>query len=292
MRILLLGKNGQLGWEFQRTLLSLGEVLAWDWQDVDLEDSEILRGAVRQAAPQVIVNAAAYTAVDRAESEPEKARAINASAPAVLAEEAQRLEAGIIHFSTEYVFNGEKQGNYIETDEPGPLNVYAMSKLEGEKEVASRGGAYWIFRTSWVFSERRDNFVNKVLQWSRSQSKLRVVNDQWGSPTWSRALAEITTQVLAMGRSDPVEWVRQTAGLYHVAGDGGASRYEFAQEILRLDPQRDQQVVQEIVEARSSDFPAGARRPLNGVLDCSKFKLAFGVSLPPWRRSLELMFER
>jgi len=164
--------------------------------------------------------------------------------------------------------------------------------LEGEKQVSSVGEAYWILRTSWVYSDRRDSFVNKVLEWSRSQKQMRVVSDQMGCPTWSRMLAEITTQALAIGLKDPVGWIGETAGVYHLAGDGGTSRYQFAHEILRLDPLREQQVVTELIEAQTSDFPTPARRPLNAVLDCSKFKSVFGMSLPPWREALELMLKR
>ena len=292
MRILLIGKNGQLGWEFQRTLACLGDVTALDWPEVDLAVPERLRAAVQKIQPEVIVNAAAYTAVDRAESEPEKARAINGTAPGVLAEEARRLKAALIHFSTDYVFDGTGTGMYKESDEPTPLNLYGLSKLEGEKEVLGQGGAAWILRTSWVYSDRRDSFVNKVLQWSRSQAQMKVVVDQTGCPTWSRMLAEITTLALAKGGKDVCGWVGETRGLYHLAGDGGASRFQFAQEILRLDPERKRQVVTELVEAKTSDFPTPARRPLNAILDCSKFKNVFGMSLPPWQEALELMLKR
>jgi dTDP-4-dehydrorhamnose reductase len=290
--ILLIGKNGQLGWELHRTLACLGEVTTVDWPEVDLAKSEAVREAVRKVKPQVIVNAAAYTAVDRAEGEPEKARAINATAPGVLAEEACKLGAAFVHFSTDYVFDGQKSGVYSEEDEPNPLNVYGLTKLEGEKEVAGKGGAVWILRTSWVYSDRRDSFVNKVLEWSRSQKQMRVVSDQMGCPTWSRMLAEVTTQALAMGLKDPPGWIKETAGVYHLAGDGGTSRYQFAQEILKLDPQRGQQVVTELIPAQTREFPTPAMRPLNAILDCSKFKEVFGISLPPWQEALELMLRR
>ncbi len=190
------------------------------------------------------------------------------------------------------MFDGTSAGTYSETAEPNPLNIYGQSKLEGEKEVLNKGGAAWIFRTSWVYSDRRDSFVNKVLQWSRAQAQMRVVSDQMGCPTWSRMLAEITTQALAMGRKDPVGWIEETKVLYHLAGDGGASRYQFAQEILKHDPQPEQQVVKELFEARTSDFPTPAQRPLNAILNCSKFKSVFGMSLPPWQQALEMMLKR
>jgi dTDP-4-dehydrorhamnose reductase len=209
-----------------------------------------------------------------------------------LAEEARELGAGLIHFSTDYVFDGQKSGTYNEGDEPNPLNVYGLTKLEGEREAMSGGGAVWILRTSWVYSDRRDSFVNKVLEWSRSQKQMRVVSDQMGCPTWSRMLAEITTLALAMGLKDPVGWIGEKAGMYHLAGDGGTSRYQFAQEILKLDPQRSQQVVTDLVQAQTSEFPTPARRPLNAIMDCSKFKAVFGISLPPWQEALGLMLRR
>jgi dTDP-4-dehydrorhamnose reductase len=289
MRILLFGKNGQLGWELQRTLACLGEVTTFDFPQLDFSQLDSVRSVVHQAHPQVIVNAAAYTAVDRAESEPELARAVNAAAPTILAEEAISLKAALIHVSTDYVFDGSKPGAYQEGDEPNPLNVYGQTKLEGEKAVLASGAAAWIFRTSWVYSDRRDSFVSKVLGWSRSQARMKVVADQTGSPTWSRMLAEVTAQLIAMGKADPFGYVQETTGLYHLAGDGGCSRFEFAQEILRLDPDRHQQVVKELVPAYTAEFPTPARRPLNAILDCSKFKRTFGISLPPWPKALQLM---
>ena len=292
MRILLFGKNGQLGWELQRTLACLGEVTTFDFPQLDFSQPDELRSVVRQARPQVIVNAAAYTAVDRAESEPEKARTVNTAAPVLLVEEAQSLNAALIHYSTDYVFDGTKPGTYAETDDPNPLNQYGLTKLEGEKGILAAGSAAWIFRTSWVYSNRRDSFVTKVLGWSRSQAQMKVVADQTGCPTWSRMLAEITAQVLAMGRSDPYGWVEQTSGLYHLAGDGGCSRFEFAREILRLDPDSSQQVVNELLPAKSADFPTPACRPLNAILDCNKFKTTFEISLPAWRDALQLMLSQ
>jgi dTDP-4-dehydrorhamnose reductase len=291
MRILLLGKNGQLGWEFQRTLACLGSVTALDWPEIDLADLDSLRSTIRQVNPQVIINAAAYTAVDRAESEPDKARAVNALAPQVMAEETVRLKAALIHYSTDYVFDGNQTGAYTESDEPHPLSQYGSSKLEGERAILSLDGAAWVFRTSWVYSDRRDSFVSKVLAWSRSQKTMKVVSDQIGGPTWSRMLAELSTLVLTLGNADPYSWVHQTRGLYHLAGDGSASRFEFAQAILRLDPDAKHQLVTELLPANTADFPAPAPRPLNARMDCSKFKATFGLGFPPWQTSLALMLK-
>ena len=291
MRILLLGKNGQLGWEFQRTLAPLGELIALDWPEVDFTKPDTLRALVRSTQPQVIINAAAYTAVDRAETEIEICRAINAEAPAVLADEARQQRAAFIHFSTDYVFDGKKGTAYLEEDAPAPLNTYGKTKLEGEQKVQQLGESYWIFRTSWVYSLRRDSFVSKVLEWSRKNKTLKIVSDQVGGPTWCRMLAEISTLALAQGHQDPFEWVKQSSGLYHLAGSGYASRLEWAQEILKLDPQPNQQLVEEILPAHTSEFPTPAVRPLYTPMNCTRFERTFHLSLPPWKTALKLMME-
>ena len=182
MRILLIGNTGQLGWELERTLAPLGEVNACDYPQIDLSASSSLRRFIREYAPDVLVNAAAYTAVDKAESDPDAAQAINAVAPGVLAEEARQSKAAFIHFSTDYVFDGQKGSPYLETDQPKPLNVYGHSKLAGEQAVQQSGDAYLILRTSWVYSLRRDSFVNKVLSWARKQTSLKLVSDQVSNP--------------------------------------------------------------------------------------------------------------
>lgn len=291
MRILLLGKNGQLGWELQRTLATLGEVISLDYPQIDLSQESQVRQAVRQAKPQVIVNATAYTAVDLAETEVELARAVNARAPGILAEEAIACSAAMIHYSTDYVFDGRKGNPYVESDEPNPLSVYGRSKLEGERAVEQVGGANLILRTSWVYSLRRDSFVTKVLQWSRQQPILRVVDDQVGNPTWARILAEVTAQLLAVGGSDVVHWLAGRSGLYHLAGDGYASRLEWAQAIVQADPHPEEQVVREILPACTVDFPTPAQRPLFSALNCDKFNLTFRLRLPPWGEALQMAME-
>ena len=291
MRILLLGKFGQLGWELQRTLAPLGEITALDYPEIDLTHPESIRQAVRDARPQVIVNATAYTAVDQAESESEIAMAINAKAPGVIAEEAARLGAGLIHYSTDYVFDGIKGTTYAETDAPNPLGVYGQSKWIGEHAVEGAGGAAVILRTSWVYSLRRDSFVTKVLQWARQQPTLHLVTDQVGNPTWARMLAEITAQMLAKGGEDVAAWLAERRGVYHLAGDGCASRMEWAQAILRFDPHKEEQVAQELQPALTADFPTPARRPLYSALDCEKFSRTFGLRLPHWEDALRLAME-
>jgi dTDP-4-dehydrorhamnose reductase len=291
MRILLLGKYGQLGWELHRTLAPLGEVIALEYPEIDLSQEADAPRVVRQVRPQVIVNASAYTAVDRAESESGLAYAINARTPGILAEEARDLGAALIHYSTDYVFDGGKGSPYEEGDVPNPLGVYGRSKLEGERAVEQVGGVYLILRTSWVYSLRRDSFVTKVLQWSRKQSSLRVVDDQVSNPTWARMLAEVTAQLLVKGREDLLTWLGERGGLYHLAGDGFASRLAWAQAILRCDPHKDEQVTREVLPASTLDFPTPAQRPLFSALDCQKFARTFGLLLPPWEEALQLAMQ-
>jgi dTDP-4-dehydrorhamnose reductase len=269
-KILLIGKNGQVGWELQRTCCTLGEVVALDYPEIDLANVSGIRSLIADVKPSILINAAAYTNVDKAESEPEVARAVNAIAPGVMAEEAKKLGAVFIHYSTDFVFDGAKGSPYVETDTPNPLNVYGASKLEGEQLVQAAGGAYLIFRTSWVYSMRQGGFVTKVLQWARQQEILRIVDDQIGSPTWARMLAEATSQVIAQGRGDPFGYIGEKAGLYHLAGGGSCSRYEWARAILELDPKKEEQIVKHLLPAKSSEFPTPAKRPMNTGLDCGK----------------------
>ena len=236
MKILLFGKHGQLGWELHRSLQGLGQVLAYDYPEIDFTVPSSLRRFVEDYRPQIVINAAAYTDVDKAESEAERARLINAEAPAFLAEICRDLGAAFIHYSTDYVFDGQKGTPYTEDDAPHPLNVYGQTKLEGEQAILQAGGTNLIFRTAWVYSMRRDSFVTKVLRWAHSQDEMRIVEDQVSNPTWARALAEITAQLLAKAGPDPLPWLSERRGLYHLAGRGFTSRLEWAKAILRNDP--------------------------------------------------------
>ncbi len=291
MRLLLLGKLGQLGWELRRALAPLGEVIALDVPEIDLTRPEGFLPAARAALPQVIINATAYTAVDRAESETELARLINGEAPGLLAELAKDIGAAMIHYSTDYVFDGAKGSPYLESDAPNPLGVYGASKLAGEQAIEQVGGATLTLRTSWVYSLRRDSFVTKVLQWARQQRTLRVVTDQVANPTWARQLAEVTALLLAQASPDPAGWLRERCGLYHLAGDGYASRLEWAQAVIQLDPRREEQVVETLIPALTADFPTPARRPLFSALACGRFTTVFGLRLPPWQDALRLAME-
>jgi dTDP-4-dehydrorhamnose reductase len=288
MKILLLGRFGQLGWELERTLAPLGELIAFDYPDIDLRKPESIRGLIRENHPEVIVNATAYTAVDRAEEESDIAMAINGGAVATLAEEAFNLGSGLVHFSTDYVFDGGKGEAYVETDLPAPLNVYGQSKLAGEEAIKNMGGDYLILRTSWVYSLRRDCFVTKVLDWARKHQDLRIVDDQVSNPTWCRMLAEMTSHLLSKGSKDIIAWLREFRGLYHLAGDGEASRFEWAEAILRYDPREDEQITTMIQPASTSEFPTLARRPLHSALSCDLFSETFGLRLPPWEQALQL----
>ena len=286
--LLLLGKYGQLGWELHRCLAPLGEIVAVDYPEINLLELDELGALIREERPEVIVNATAYTAVDQAEIEPEVALAINSLAPGRLAELAKENNSALIHYSTDYVFDGSKGSPYFESDIPNPLGVYGSSKLGGEQAIVDVDPAYFIFRTSWVYSLRRDSFVTKVLSWSRAQSDLRIVDDQISNPTWCRSLAEATGLILARAGKKPAGWINERRGLYHLAGDGHASRLDWAKLILDLDPQHEQQIVASIEAAKTSEYPTPAERPLFSALNCDKFADTFSMRLPKWQDALEL----
>ncbi|MFC1608100.1 dTDP-4-dehydrorhamnose reductase, partial [Candidatus Latescibacterota bacterium] len=288
MSILLLGKNGQLGWELHRCLSVVGDVTALDFPDIDLTDVDQLRDTVRSVSPRLIVNAAAYTAVDRAESEPDIAMAINAHAPAIIAEEAVSLDAALIHFSTDYVFDGAQESIYTEDDTPNPLNVYGHSKLSGETAVIQSGCGALVFRTSLVYSMRCDCFVTSVLKWARERETLRIVTDQTSNPTWCRMLAGAVTRLVGDGWSELPSWVMDRRGVYHLAGDGFASRYDLAREIIANVPDEEELRGVSIERALTSEFPAQAERPLFSALDCTLFEKTFGFRLPIWKDALVL----
>jgi dTDP-4-dehydrorhamnose reductase len=287
-RILLLGNTGQLGWELHRSLAPLGDVFAWDQPQLDLTRPEAVREIIRSHRPDLVVNATAYTAVDKAESEPELARSINADAPGVMAEEAYRIGAALIHYSTDFVFNGQTDRPYTEADDPDPLSVYGATKLQGEEAVRAVGGAYVILRTSWVYSLRRRSFTTQVMEWARNRRVVRVASDQVGSPTWCRMLAETTAHLVARLGGAPRDSLGERAGVYHLAGSGAASRYEWAKLVLALDPRPEEHVVQEVQPASESEFPAPARRPRYSALDCERFRSTFGLQLPDWKEALRL----
>lgn len=300
MKILLLGKGGQVGWELQRSLASLGQLVALDWDSTDFcgdfSQPEALAEAVRRIAPQVIVNAAAHTAVDRAESEPDRAHLINATAPGVLAREAQALGAWLVHYSTDYVFDGSGSRPWREGDEPAPLNVYGRTKLDGERAIASGCDRHLIFRTSWVYAARGSNFAKTMLRLAGEREQLQVIDDQIGAPTGADLLADVTALALrqVMGRHDRPGALDQThwAGLYHLAAAGQTSWHGYACHVIdqarRCKPEGNWRV-RDIQPVASSAFPTAARRPHNSRLDTAKLQEAFGLSLPPWQHGVDRM---
>jgi len=291
MRILLIGKVGQVSWELLRTLAPLGEVVSFDFPEIDLADIAQTRALVQQTRPQVVVNAAAYTNVDRAEGEANIAQAVNGIAPGILAEEARKVDAVFIHYSTDFVFDGQKGTPYIETDLPNPINIYGRTKLEGEQVVEATGGAYLILRTSWVYSMRQGGFVTKVLSWAEKNETLHIVSDQVGSPTWARMLAEVTAQVIAKGGVDIYPWLLDRRGIYHCAGSGAASRLDWAKAILSNAPGSYSFNTKEILSAKSADFPTPAIRPAYSALDCQHFTRIFGLRLPNWKDCLQMAMD-
>lgn len=286
MKIVLFGKNGQLGREFQRLLPALGETIPLDQEDIDLCDAPALQNALRELKPDLVLNASAYTAVDRAETEQDTAMKVNALAPAVMAEWSRKSHAVLVHYSTDYVFDGRKGSPYIESDLTNPLNVYGKSKLAGEGNIQQAGDAYLILRTSWVYSMGGGGFVSKVLEWARRNETLQIVSDQVSNPTWARELASATIRVLSQNQANLFDVIREKRGLYHLAGGGYASRHEWAKQIIVNDPHRTEQLVRSVEPVSTDAFPAPALRPLFSALDCSRFKQTFGLGLPDWVESL------
>jgi len=276
LRILLTGSNGQVGTVLVQALAPLGEVRAFDRQGLDLRDLQSIRSTFAQLRPDVIVNAAAYTAVDRAESERNVAFEVNSHAVQTIAREAASINALLVHFSTDYVFDGEKSTPYVETDAPNPLSAYGSSKLEGEQAIAASGCRHLIFRTSWVYGPAGRNFLHAILAAAKTKPELRVVDDQRGAPTTSMAIAGAVTQVLShSGLSE------KPSGIYHLSAAGETTWHGFAAAILA-----GKGLATPVVAVRSDDYPAAARRPKNSLLDNLKIGATFDVALPDWRQGL------
>jgi dTDP-4-dehydrorhamnose reductase len=284
------GGSGQVGRELIGPLGGLGAVLAPTHREVDLTEPQSIRDAVRWVRPAVIVNAAALTNVDRAEREPDLARMVNEIAPGVIADEARSTNAILVHYSTDYVFDGTAEVPYEETDRPGPINVYGATKLQGEHRVSAAGTPHLIIRTSWVYSATGAGFVPTLLRQLREQEKVRVVADQVGSPTWSRSLARATCAIIAALRYDdgfdcrPEDW-----GVYHLGGEGAASRVEIAEEIMTMDPNGGGYRGRMVVPISAAEFAAPARRPRFSALANTRTLRRFGVTLDPWRHELRRM---
>ncbi|HKQ69981.1 MAG TPA: dTDP-4-dehydrorhamnose reductase, partial [Polyangiaceae bacterium] len=286
MKILLLGANGQLGYELGGCLATFAAITPRERDDGDWASADAMRRIVEASRPNVIVNACAYTDVDGAEREPEVAHHVNATMVGVLGEEAKRVGAGLVHFSTDFVFDGEKGTAYVETDPPRPLGEYARSKLAGEHALTELEAPALVLRTAWVYSTRRKSFVTTMLRLARQREKLDVVSDQIGSPTFCRDLAQATALLLYGVRKDPARATRDARGIYHLAGAGSVSRCDFARAILALDPHKSEHTVKAVNAIRSVDFPLPAQRPLVTPLDSTKARRTWGIELPPWHDAL------
>jgi dTDP-4-dehydrorhamnose reductase len=300
LKIAIIGRNGQLASEANRQFQGLGEIVCLGRPEFDLLDIHKMRAELRRIKPSVVVNTAAYTAVDQAESEPEAAMKINSAAPEEMAEEAKQLAALFITYSTDYVFDGTSTSSYEETDAKAPLNVYGVSKLRGEQAVSAVGGSYLIFRTSWVYGVRGKNFLNTILKLAAERNELRVVDDQIGAPTWSRALAtatrDIIEQLIAKSSSAKIpiaEALGDRRGIYHMTAAGTVSWYGFASAIVEEMRKRglSEGTLARVTPVPSSQYPTPAARPHNSVLSNEKLSSTFGVALPSWRESLSAVFD-
>ncbi len=287
MKILLLGKNGQVGWELQRALAPLGAVTALDSTQADFTQPEQVIALLRQVQPAVIVNAAAHTAVDKAESEPDRARLINAVTPGLIAQEAARLNALMVHYSTDYVFDGKGVEARNELSPTGPLSVYGRTKLEGEQAIVSSGCAHLIFRTSWVYAARGGNFAKTMLRLAKERDQLKVIADQIGAPTGADLIADVTAHAIR-------DTVRQPGlqGLYHLVADGQTSWHDYARYVIewaRSHGQSIQVAPDSVLAIPTSEYPTPAQRPLNSRLNTHKLQTAFDLQLPHWQQGVERM---
>ena len=297
LKIVLFGANGQVGWELQRSLGPLGELVALDRHSTelcgDLADLKGIADTVRLLAPDVIVNAAAYTAVDKAESDVEAAHLVNAAAPGVLAEAANAAGAWLVHYSTDYVFDGSGSKPWVETDPTGPLNVYGRTKLEGEQRIVSQCANYLVFRTSWVYAARGGNFAKTMLRLAQERDTLNVINDQFGAPTGADLIADVTAHTIAqvMAKAQ-VDRLSDLAGVYHLAAGDETTWFEYAKYVLAqslLAQAAPEIIVSKLNPVASSAFPTAAQRPGNSRLNTAKLQATFGLSLPPWQQGVNRM---
>ena len=283
MKILLFGKEGQVGWELQRSLSPLGQLIAVGRQEVDMEDLDGLSQCIHQNQPDIVVNAAAYTAVDKAESEPAKAHRVNAEAVSVLADETRKQNAWLVHFSTDYVFDGKKSSPYEENDPTCPLSVYGMSKLEGERLIRKNQTKHLIFRTGWVFAARGNNFAKTILRLAREKDELKIIADQYGAPTSAELIADVTA--LAIYRTNYVSAEENFAGIYHLVAGGKTSWHGFAQYVLELVQSMGVELktrAEEVQAIASDAYPLPAKRPQNSRLSTFKLCKTFNINLPDW----------
>ncbi|MFS2137254.1 dTDP-4-dehydrorhamnose reductase [Duganella sp. Dugasp56] len=282
MKILLTGSTGQVGYELARSLQGIGEVVAVDRGVMDLSDLDQVRDVIRREKPQLIVNPAAYTAVDKAESEPELAHRVNAEAPGLMAQEAKALGAAMVHYSTDYVFDGSQPSARREDDPIGPLNVYGASKLAGEQAIAAAGIPHLIFRTSWVYGTRGKNFLLTMLRLAKERDELKVVADQHGAPTWSRTIADTTALVLSQAHAGGREWWVQNSGVYHLSAQGQTTWFDFTRAIVE-----EAGLSCRVLPITSAEYPVPARRPQYSVMSSERLMARF-CRLPDWKEALHL----
>jgi dTDP-4-dehydrorhamnose reductase len=286
--ILVTGVSGQVGFELARSLQGLGRIVALDRKQFDLASLDQIRAVIRDVQPALIVNPAAYTAVDQAEKDTDLAMRVNGEAPGVIAEEARKLNAAFVHFSTDYVFDGTKADAYVETDATNPQNVYGASKLAGEKAIAQVGGASLVFRTSWVYGRRGKNFLLTMLRLAAEKPSLRIVGDQIGAPTWSKTIAALVAHVAAQGNAAGDDWWASKAGVYHLSAGGSTSWAGFAQAIFDIAALEKKPLVEAIP---ASEYPTPAKRPANSRMSCEKLARTFGIRVPQWDDALRLCIE-
>lgn len=292
MKILLIGVTGQVGRELERTLSSLGVVTSLRRSDLDLCNPVEIRRVINAKKPELLVNAAAYTAVDRAETDENLAMAVNGKAPAIMAEALKQWGGILVHYSTDYVFDGSKKGSYTEQDDPAPLNVYGLSKLEGEEAIKNAGIPYFILRTSWIYGARGQNFLHTMIRLMKEREHLRVVADQLGAPTWCRNIAETTAQILSQVFSPLSKFdFEKHGGIYHLSAGGTTSWHGFAEAIRKHFPYPDLLQCKDIQPIKTEDYPLPAPRPRNSVLDGNRLKKSFGLSLPNWEICLKQVLE-
>ena len=289
MKLLVIGANGQVGFELQRSLAPLGEVTAIDYPDLDITDADALRACLHRVGPDVLVNAAAYTAVDKAEADESTALAVNATAPGVMAQEMARTGGLMVHYSTDYVFDGNHTRPWTEDEAPNPLSAYGRTKLAGERAVQAAGGAHFIFRTAWVYGRRGGNFMLTMIRLMKERDTLRVVADQQGTPTWCRTLADVPAEIIGRVWASPDSRAEAHAkrGVYHLTQRGATTWHAFAQAILASAPELATRRHVSIEAITTADYPLPARRPAYSVLDNGKLERAFGIRTADWRHALD-----
>jgi dTDP-4-dehydrorhamnose reductase len=290
-KILIFGSSGQVGWELRHKLACLGQVASVEYPKVDFSQPDSIRETIRASEPAVILNAAAYTAVDKAEGEPELAMAINGTAPGVIAEEAKRLGSILVHYSTDYVFDGTKPGPYLETDTPNPLSVYGKTKLAGDEAILAVGCEALILRTSWVYGARGNNFLLTMMRLAGERRELRIVDDQRGAPTSSECIAQATADILAQILPPATGGLQGRSGIYNLTNGGETTWFGFAKALLADRCEVDGSAAPELVAIKTSEFPRPARRPANSRLSCQHLEDRFGVRMPDWEDALSLVLE-